>query len=178
MNKAHHTVVLLLLAGLTARSAESWPMFRGGPTLSGASSSRLPGGLKLLWSFKTAGPVKSSAAIAGGRVVIGSNDSNIYALDFANGKKQWAFKTGGDVESSPLVLDGKVFAGSADNFLYALEARSGKLLWRYETGDKILGSANWVKSAGATLILIGSYDFKRHFADRADRNRVSTHASR
>src|SRR5581483_2880749 len=108
-------VALLLAAGVQAR-AESWPMFRGGPALLGIASGRLPDKLKLLWSFKTGGPVKSSAAI---------------------GEKQWSFKTGSAVESSPLVLDGKVFFGSADSSLYALEAATGKQVWKYDTGDKI-----------------------------------------
>src|SRR6185503_11726471 len=124
----------------------SWPMFRGNPALTGVASGNLPDKLSLLWSFKTGGPVKSSAAIVGGRVFIGSGDGHVYALEFATGKKAWAAKTGGPVESSPLVLDGKVFFGSTDAFLYAVDAATGKQLWKYETGDKILGAPNWVKS--------------------------------
>ncbi len=62
-------------------------MFRGGPALLGVASGNLPGKLNLLWTFKTGGPVKSSAAIEQGRVFIGSHDGNVYALDFAGGKK-------------------------------------------------------------------------------------------
>ena len=42
--------------------AEDWPMFRGGPALLGIAGGSLSRELKLLWSFKTGGPVKSSAA--------------------------------------------------------------------------------------------------------------------
>src|SRR5262245_21273050 len=59
----------------------SWPMFRGSQGLLGVSASRLPDKLVLLWTFKTLGPVKSSPAIDGGPVFVGSNDTNIYALD-------------------------------------------------------------------------------------------------
>ena len=170
MNPAKHLAMtwLALLAALTAHAAAGdWPMFRGGPSLSGVAVSPLPDGLKLLWTFKTGGPVKSSAAIIGQRVVIGSGDGNIYALDLATGQKQWVFKTGSAVESSPLVLDGKVFAGSTDSFLYALDLATGNLLWKYQTGDKILGSPNWVKSGETTCVLIGSYDFKLHCVNAA-----------
>src|SRR5262245_14663182 len=90
----------------------SWPMFRGSPGLLGVSGSRLPDKLALLWTFKTHGPVKSSPAIVGGRVFVGSNDTNLYALDLQTGKKVWSFKAGDAIESSPLVLSEKVFFGS------------------------------------------------------------------
>src|SRR6266545_6425976 len=96
-------------AGKATAAGAGWPMFRGNPALTGVAAGTLPEKLSLLWSFKTGGPVKSSAAIVGGRVFIGSGDSHVYALDLATGKKTWAAKTGGAVESSPLVLDGKVF---------------------------------------------------------------------
>ena len=113
MNLARYIASFLLLSGAIAAAADSWPMFRGGPALLGVARSSLPDGLKLLWTFKTAGPVKSSAAIVDNRVFIGSTDSNIYALTLDGGKKLWAFTTGGPVESSTLILDGRVFVGSA-----------------------------------------------------------------
>src|SRR4051812_10822551 len=129
--------------------AGSWPMFRGSPSLVGVAAGKLPDAPALLWSFKTEGPVKSSAAIEGGRAFVGSDDGNVYALDLANGKKVWSFKTAGPVESSPLVLNGKVFVGSTDANLYALDAKSGKQVWKYETGDKILSGPNWFKPANS-----------------------------
>jgi len=167
-------------------------MFRGNPALTGIAGGSLPERLALLWTFKTGGPVSSSAAIIEDRVFIGSDDGNVYALALGDGKKVWAFKTGGGVESSPLVMGGKVFVGSSDGFLYALEAPTGKLAWKYETGDKIMGAPNWVRLGGgseegvasasesprpaspegkrgdlSTAVLVGSYDFKLHCVDAA-----------
>jgi outer membrane protein assembly factor BamB len=149
MNAARHMVLWVWVlwawcAGAAAPGGD-WPMFRGGPALTGVAASSLSERLALLWTFKAAGPVKSSPAIVQDRVFIGSDDGNLYALTLADGKKVWAFKTAGGIESSPLVLEGKVFVGSSDAFLYALETGSGKLVWKYETGDKILGAPNWVK---------------------------------
>src|SRR5437879_7978735 len=108
------------MAGASAQAAD-WPMFRGGPALLGVAEGSLPDKLSLLWTFKTGGAVKSSAAIAQGKVFVGSGDEMVYALDFANGKNVWTFKTGGAVESSPLVLEQRVYVGSSDGALYALE---------------------------------------------------------
>ena len=116
---------LLLLATVTLATAADWPMFRGNPALTGVAPGTLPDKPALLWSFKTRGPIKSSAAIVGNRVFIGSNDTNVYALDLATGKQIWTSGTGDAVESSPLVLDGRVFVGSVDGALYALDAASG-----------------------------------------------------
>ena len=157
----------IVLAAAAGGFAADWPMFRGGPDLIGVSPETLPDKPGLLWTFKTGGAVKSSAAVAGGKVYFGSSDNCIYALNLADGVKAWSFKTEGEVESSPLVLEGKVFAGSSDNFLYALDAATGKQVWKYETGDKILGAPNWFKAAGKTWVLAGSYDYKLHCVDAA-----------
>jgi len=45
--------------------------------LLGVSPVKLPKDPVLLWTFKTDGPIKSSAAIEGGRVFIGSDDGNL-----------------------------------------------------------------------------------------------------
>src|SRR5262245_58009062 len=112
------------VASLSAPGAD-WPMVRGGPALLGVAAGKLESPLHLLWSFKTRGPVKSSAAVVEGRVFIGSDDQTLYALDLATGEKVWSFKTEGPIESSPLVLNGRVYFGSSDAWVYALEARSG-----------------------------------------------------
>lgn len=171
MNRMRHIALWVWLLGLgctgAAAAETDWPMFRGGPALTGVAAGSLPAQLRLLWTFKTGGPVKASPAIAQGRVFIGSDDGNVYALGLADGRKVWAFKTEGEVESSPLVLEGKVYAGSSDAFLYALEAATGKLVWKYETGSKISGAPNWVKTSGGRRVLAGSHDYKLHCVDAA-----------
>src|SRR5436190_12582167 len=107
------------LAASGSQVAE-WPMFRGGPSLSGVSPGGLNSELALRWRFKTQGPVKSSAAIAGGRVFVGSDDQQLYALELVGGKTNWTFRTQGPVESSPLVLNDRVYVGSSDAWLYAV----------------------------------------------------------
>lgn len=145
-------------------SSFNWRMFRGGQVLSGVATGKLSDSLKLYWKFKTGGEIKSSPAIEGGSVYIGSDDGKVYAIDLSNGQKIWSYQTGDAVESSPCVLNGSVFVGSADSFLYALDAKAGRLKWKYKTGAKILGSPNWAPSPkkDKTWILVGSYDNKLH----------------
>src|SRR5439155_1623088 len=117
-------------------SDASWPMFRGNPALTDIATGTLPDKLSQLWSFKTGGPVRSSAAIVDGRVFIGSGDGSVYALDLGTGKKIWVARTGGPVDCSPLVLEGGVFFGSTDASLYAVDAANGKQRWKHEPWDK------------------------------------------
>src|SRR5436853_7137848 len=77
--------------------ANDWPMFRGAPNLTGVAQGNLPEKPVSIWTFKTGGAVKSSAAIVQNHVFIGSTDENIYALELSNGKKLWTLKTGGPV---------------------------------------------------------------------------------
>jgi len=153
--------------------AGAWQVFHGEPTLAGVAPGSLPEALALRWKFQTGDPVVSSAAIADGRVFVGSNDKNIYALDLADGHKVWSYATGSEVESAILVLGGTVYAGSDDHFFYALDAAAGSLKWKYETGDKIVGGPNHVRSADgrSDWVLVGSYDGKLYCLE-ADGGRV------
>src|SRR5260221_10826107 len=103
----------LAIAGVLACAcpalAADWPMFRGNPALTGVTPGKLERKLPLLWTFNTTKPVKSSPAIAGDHVFVGSDDGNLYSINFGTGKKEWAYKAEGPVESSPLVLDGRVY---------------------------------------------------------------------
>lgn len=146
-----------------ALPAPDWPLFRGSPELRGTTDARLAPPLKLLWTHKTGGPVKSSAAIVGDRVFVGSNDGKLHALALADGKPLWTFATEGPIEASPLVLDGTVFFGSSDNHLYAVDATTGKLRWKYATEDRLLGAPN----ASGGIVVVGGYDSKVHAVDAA-----------
>ena len=158
--------ITLIAAVVLARAAiADWPMARGGPALLGVAAGRLPDQPVLLWTYSTGGPVKSSPAIVNGRVFIGSNDTNVHAIELSSGKRLWTAPTGDSVESSPLVLNGLVYVGSSDGFLYAFNATNGQRVWRYQTEDKILGSPNWFVNAGRTNVIVGSYDYKLHCLD-------------
>ena len=95
-------------------SLESWPMFRGGPALTGVSPAKLPAKPVLKWSFKAGDPIKSSAAIEDGTVYLGADNGYLYALDLKTGKEKWKQVTDGMIESSPLVLGDYVYVGSGD----------------------------------------------------------------
>ena len=147
-------VALLVCAALAG-----WPMFRGAPALTGNAPGNLPDKLELRWSYNTGAPVKSSPAIAAGKVFIGNDAGNLFALDIQTGQPLWTFKAGDSIEATPLVLNA-VYAGSADGNLYALDLQTGKSNWVYKTDnvffDFIDGTfADW----NQTLLLSFSRNF-------------------
>ena len=154
------TAVNIQREGLAAGEKNDWPMFHFGPKLQGYVQNNLSDSLELLWKFKTDDEIKSSAAIAKGKVFIGSSDANVYAIDLENGSRVWSYKTGGPIEATACVVDGTVYIGSADGFLYALDMNTGRFKWKCQTEGKISGSANWTggENGQDIQILVGSYD--------------------
>lgn len=146
--------------GGSPSSSANWATFRGDEQLRGVAPGELGDHFKLLWTFKTPQPIKSSAVISEGIVFIGSNNGYLYALSLAHGEEHWALKTDGPIEAPPLVVGGVVFAGSGDGYLYAVDALTGNIKWKHPTGDQIIGSANLVRSPDGRndSVIVGSYD--------------------
>jgi outer membrane protein assembly factor BamB len=92
------------------------------------------------------GTFYATAAVAYGRVYIGSTDGRQYSFSAKTGRLAWAHQTGRYVYASPAVrtVDGlgpTVYVGSYDGTFYALDARSGAVRWTYRSGGRISGSA-------------------------------------
>ena len=93
-------------------------------------------------------PYYSSAALDGGRVIVGGRDKSIHAIDTATGKAAWTFATRARVDSSPVVAGGRVYVGSADGRPYVLDSASGRKLWEFDTGAGITASPTTSGSSG------------------------------
>jgi len=74
---------------------------------------------ELKWKFKTGGNVRSSPAVSGDYVYVGSGDNYVYCLNKNTGELEWKFKTDGAVDSSPAVSENYVYVGSDDGYVYA-----------------------------------------------------------
>ena len=92
---------------------------------------------KIVWRYENPErqfPFYSSAALVGGRVIVGSRDKLLHAIDAATGKGAWTFTTQARVDSSPAVVGGRVYVGSSDGRLYGLNAATGRKEWEFEAG--------------------------------------------
>ena len=94
------------------------------------------------WTFKTEDEIRCSPATVRDLALIGSYDTNMWALKLDSGDLVWKFATRGGIASSPVVDEGSklVIFGSEDYTLYALDFRSGRISWTYNTKDRVRGT--------------------------------------
>ena len=141
-----------------------WPMTRGGPALTGAVATTAPRAPVTAWTFTASGPISGEAAIADGRVFIGTNKGTLHALAADTGKELWSFLTKDSITAAPAVVAGKVFVSSNDGRLYALDAATGAEAWQFSSVEKITAGAIPIKAPadsatpGADWLLLNGYD--------------------
>jgi PQQ-dependent dehydrogenase (methanol/ethanol family) len=104
------------------------------------------------------------AAAWNGKIIFGTLDGRLIALDAKTGKQVWSTKSTPDerrysITSAPRIANGKIFIGSAGGefdargYVDAYDAETGKRLWRFWTipGDPAKGFENdAMKMAAAT----------------------------
>lgn len=139
-------------------------MTRGGPGLSGAVPAAVPRAPVTAWTFAADSGIAGEAAIADGRVFVGTNKGTLYALAADTGKLLWTFATKDSITAAPAVAAGKVFLSSNDGRLYALDAATGTEAWQFTSAEKITAGAIPVKAPadsatpGADWLLLNGYD--------------------
>lgn len=138
----------------------AWPMTRGGAALAGAVAAPLPRDPVTAWTFAANGSVQAEAAIAGGRVFVGTVKGTLHALAADTGKELWRFEAKDAIMAAPAVAAGKVFLSSNDGKLYALDAATGALAWSFSSDDKISSGAITIKAptGSGDWVLVNGYD--------------------
>ncbi|HEY7286589.1 MAG TPA: PQQ-dependent dehydrogenase, methanol/ethanol family [Vicinamibacterales bacterium] len=120
-------------------------------------------------------PFNRGAALAGGRLFVGTLDAALVAIDARTGLPLWETQVadsmlGYSLTSAPLVVRDKVLVGitggefGVRGFLDAYDAVSGRRLWRWyavpgpgEFGNDTWKGDSW-KLGGSPMWLTGSYD--------------------
>jgi serine/threonine protein kinase len=100
-------------------------------------------GIEPRWKFKTEDEIRGGPTVYNKIALVGSYDTNIWALDLETGEFKWKFATNGGIASSPVVDEANklVMCGSEDNTFYAIDVFSGKISWSYSTNDRIRSTA-------------------------------------
>jgi eukaryotic-like serine/threonine-protein kinase len=97
--------------------------------------------------------VSSQAVTDNGVLYVGSNDTNLYAINATTGVVLWKTATGGRIYSSPAFANGVVYVGSIDGKIYAINGTTGAILWSYATGGPVYSSPiivnGWLYCASA-----------------------------
>lgn len=147
--------VALLVIGLAA--ATRWDDRRPADTTTTTATGRSSAAeMPQRWVVATGASVFSSPTVVGDptnrRVVVGSDDGSVYAIDARSGAVAWSAHTGGPVRSSPLALDDAVVVGSDDGIVRSLALADGSTRWATPLGFEIVSSP---RIAG-DLVLVGA----------------------
>src|SRR5439155_7376188 len=81
--------------------------------------------------------------IVGGRVFVGSQSGNVYALDAATGCIRWYFAAASSVRAAVIIGRYQISTGSRDvayigdraGTVYAVDAAAGTLIWKARVDD-------------------------------------------
>ena len=98
-----------------------------------------------------------------GRIVVGSNDGNIYAWSYPGLEFQWSFETDRPIKGPVAVADGSAFFGSWDSYVYRVALADGTEEWSFETGHLVM-SGPAVEPATGT-VYVGSHDNRLYALD-------------
>jgi eukaryotic-like serine/threonine-protein kinase len=162
---------MLLLAALpvlaqnTQIDTPDSSQFRGGLARTGAfDSPALHATPTLRWQYPIARPVRMTAAVAQGLVLIGGEDGMLRALEADTGEALWEFASDAPFVSTPAITDnGTLYVGGLDNNVYAFDVATGAERWRYTTGGQIYASPALVDDT----LYIGSRDGGLYALDTA-----------
>ena len=120
-----------------------WESFRGNDKNTGYAKhpSDVPQPIdtpdKLLWSFETKKPLKSSPVIAKGILFIGSLDKKMLFVDALSGENLGSRKISTSISSSACVGDSLLYFAQdkGGETFFALNLLTGDLLWKKKLGD-------------------------------------------
>ena len=85
-------------------------------------------------------PYRASAAVDDNRVIVGSRNRTVRALDPHKGTELWVFAAKQRIDSSPVLVGDRVFVGAGDGRIYERDAATGEQRWEFETGGGFTGS--------------------------------------
>lgn len=108
-------------------------------TTTGYISEPISGAIQPRWKFKSEDEIRSSPAVMGSTVYVGSYDTNLWALNMENGDLVWKHPTSGGIASSPVAdeTNKTIMFGSEDGSFYSVDARTGRISWSYQTQGRI-----------------------------------------
>ena len=96
-----------------------------------------------------------------GRVILGCESGDIFALDEKTGKVRWTVSTAGPVKGGLAFSDGTVFAANYAGEIYAIDASNGQVRWTANTQGGGLLRGGGVYSTPAVAwgrVYLGSLD--------------------
>jgi hypothetical protein len=110
-----------------------WPQVQNNPQRTGYSPEIMGMNFSVVWT-RPFQPEKMhpqvQAIVYDGKVFVGTEMGNMYALNAQTGAQVWKYNVGAPILNSVATGDGRVYFGPMDGAVYALNANSGGLIWK------------------------------------------------
>jgi outer membrane protein assembly factor BamB len=137
-------LALLLAFATAASSAADWPMLMGDSTHAGRAVDTAGSikGFRLAGRFDVHAAIHASPVAAQGRIFIGAENGNLYALDAKSRGLAWLYHARGGIASSPAVADGTVYFLDRAGSVQALKAADGAPVWSFRTQGEAVFAAH------------------------------------
>jgi outer membrane protein assembly factor BamB len=84
----------------------------------------------------------SSPMVVDGKILIGSDDWNLYCFDKETGEELWTYETRGYIYSSPALFEEKLYFGSSDRNVYCIGKRPPGLVMEAKSIESEITSDN------------------------------------
>ena len=155
-----------------------WNTYHGTAAFTGAVAGDLPDRLQLVWRFKSGAAVRQTPVVHNGLIYFATARGEVMAID-GEGQRVWSRQlfSGEQGKDGPLraqieapvaCFDGRVIVGTMGGAVHALDAASGVEQWRAEIDSPVMGSPNYLKTAGGGRVyVIGRADAVLHCVDAA-----------
>jgi outer membrane protein assembly factor BamB len=149
-------------AGKLVRSS---PLVHDGRVYAGVVDTKEAGALvaldalkgKLVWRRKL-GAVFASPTLAGSRILVGSDDGALHAVDLEGGALAWSLRLGGRVRATAAVGGEIAIVADFDGRVAAVRTADGSQAWMRELGQPVYSSA----SITGGLAVVGCHDGNVH----------------
>jgi outer membrane protein assembly factor BamB len=106
------------------------------------------GGLSHWWNGRSA-KIGGAVTVGFDKVLIGTEDGEVLALNPQTGEKIWSVNIGGEVLASPVAAEGLVLVSTGGGRIFALQPDTGEQRWMHETENGLLTLRGISQVAGA-----------------------------
>jgi hypothetical protein len=150
-----HKVYLPLVSRSEIIPIGDWPQVQRDPQRTGYYPASVGTDFAVAWThpFQPERVYPQVQAIVyAGKVFVGTEMGNMYALDAKTGARAWTFPVGAPILNSVAAADGKVFFGAMDGAVYALNVANGSLAWKAQLSQRLGFSTAPVLADGNVLL--------------------------
>jgi len=127
-------LIVWIFSGNTVYASD-WPQLQHNAAHTGYTTDQPNPPYRYLWHRDLKEPMAtaSQVIVAEGRLFVGTNYGNLFALDRNTGKTRWTYKTSGPILGSAAYHNGIVYVNSMDHSCHAVSAATGDELWQFHT---------------------------------------------